>query len=203
MDLNKTSVLPEYVVIVNGPPRSGKDTIAEYLSSRYGFVVKSFKDALYDETAKRYSVTRDWILNGYEDNKDLPHDELGGKTKREALIDTSENEIKVKHGSDFFGQRAAESCLNDKSNANIVFPDGGFEEEVVPVSWVSKRIFLIRIYRPGKTFDGDSRSYLSGDNFQYVYDVHNGGTLDELYQKVDHFLELTHWKMPNEPDTGR
>ena len=167
-------------IILNGPPRCGKDTLAAIISEDLGFTIHSFKDTLYDETAKRYGVTREWILTDYEENKDSPHEELSGKTKREALIDTSENHIKVNFGSDYFGVKAAERAA---ANTMVVFPDGGFESEVGPVSAITETMVLVRITREGKSFEGDSRNYLTGsaeDHFDIVIDISNDGTLDDL-----------------------
>lgn len=178
MDLNPLNV----AIILNGPPRCGKDTIAAYLNEYYAFDIRSFKQALFAETAKYYGVSLEWILDGYEDNKDSSHPELNNITKRQALIHVSENVIKPHYSKDFFGRRAAESCRGAKL---VAFPDGGFEEEIGPVAAISSAIYLVRIHRPGKTFDGDSRSYLSGDKFDGVFDVDNDQGLDELYRNVD------------------
>ena len=42
-------------VVLNGPPGSGKDTLAEAMSV-YGYTPRSFKEQLYVDTAQHFGV---------------------------------------------------------------------------------------------------------------------------------------------------
>lgn len=143
------------VIILNGPPGSGKDTIAELLV-QHGFTHECFKAPLYPLTAMMYGVTTEWFKEVATDRilKEQPFDELNcGMTPRMALIDTSENQIKPYMGKDFFGLLAA-----SRVKGNTVFSDGGFEEEIEPMIQ-QHSAWIFRLHREGFTFEGDSRSY--------------------------------------------
>lgn len=45
------------VVGLTGLPRSGKDTVADYLVQEYGFTKFAFADAVYEEVAEAFGVT--------------------------------------------------------------------------------------------------------------------------------------------------
>lgn len=50
------------IIGLHGPARAGKDTIADYLVSRYGFVKFAFSDALYAEVAAAYALPDESLL---------------------------------------------------------------------------------------------------------------------------------------------
>ena len=80
-----------------GPAGSGKDSIADYLAERYGFVKFSFSDALYREVVEAFSLPGDSLLRD-RNTKDTP-------TERLALVDCLDDEFigvavqHIPHGS--------------------------------------------------------------------------------------------------------
>lgn len=143
-------------VIMNGPPRSGKDHAAKFLCNKYGWNHLEFKHQLFVETCERFGVSLSWFMEDYDTNKDEPQAELEGMSKRQALIDTSENHIKLTKGKDYFGV-----CASNKLVEGVnVFSDGGFVEELQPIVEKSDNVIIVQIYRPGCSFDNDSRQYL-------------------------------------------
>jgi len=52
------------IIGLHGPARAGKDTIADYLVSRYGFLKFAFSDALYREVADAYALPDESLLRG-------------------------------------------------------------------------------------------------------------------------------------------
>lgn len=50
------------VIGLHGPARAGKDTIADYLVSQYGFLKFAFSDALYREVAAAYGLPDESLL---------------------------------------------------------------------------------------------------------------------------------------------
>jgi hypothetical protein len=168
------------VVFINGPAGSGKDTVAGILSDVFGYrtlkmvapAEEAFKAffGLDDETYRRMR----------EQEKAVPQERLFGRTPRRCLISISEEWAKPAFGADVFG-RLAGIKVSASGSLRIAFSDAGFKEEILVASQdpsISKSV-LIRMHRSGKTFDGDSRSYVRGFDFPEL-DVYNDGTLHEL-----------------------
>lgn len=157
-------------LILNGPPNSGKDTLA-LLLVKHGYTKMAMKDQLYIDTAKLFDVDYDAFVARASDRilKEEPWPAIGDCTPREALIYTSEFVIKPNHGDDYFGLAAAEACK--KQNATFaVFSDGGFESEIPPLQAAYKNLFICRLHRNGCTFEGDSRTYMPDSPF--TFDLH-------------------------------
>lgn len=193
------------VTILNGPPGSGKDTLADMLieEAKAGGVKNvhhlRFKDVLYQETAEHFDVPIGYLIEVASDTiqKEKPLSVLQGKTPREALIHVSENIIKPLHGDDYFGRKTKEKMLSlvsgDEFEINyFVISDSGFYEELYALCGphIDDLIF-VKIHRDGHSFKGDSRKYLSTGvveaiiNYTEVrngteYVIHNDGSLQEL-----------------------
>jgi hypothetical protein len=151
------------LIIFNGPPGSGKDEACQFLAFLYGFKHMSFKDKLFEETIKFFGVSREWFFQGYEgrSKKETPEELLNGLSRREALIFVSEDIIKPRYGSDYFGKVAAE---NIDSVSDYCFSDGGFIDEITPIiNRIGKNnMCIVQLYRQGCCFKNDSRNYING-----------------------------------------
>lgn len=185
------------VVILNGPAGSGKDEAASYLQAKGNttlgvpFAHQEFKKRLFDITKTIYNVSdEDWNNLYTRENKESSSDLLRGLSPRQALIFVSEEVIKPKYGSQYFGNAAVE-CL--KHNHVNVFSDGGFIEELRPI--ISKigvsNVLVLRIFREGCSFAGDSRNYLPVDVGPIVVDILNNGTKEEYYCTLEY--EIARW----------
>lgn len=111
-------------------------------------------------------------------------------SSRKALILISEFVIKPSYGGDYFGRCRAESI---DLGGNQLYIDGscGFAEELIPliIKLGQENILLIRVHRPGHTFEGDSRDYILGRAITNTHDVHNDGTEAEYNEKVKTLVE--------------
>lgn len=182
------------IILVNGAPGVGKDTVANYLSNiqprRCVFVHKKFaapiKDAIHGTFGKFHEHEKDkevyWLKN---------------MTPRQLYIAFSEEFLKPIFGDTIFGKLAVRELMDarkfDKELQDrlvVVFSDCGFESEIRPViSYIgSDNVLLLRLHREGHTFDGDSRSYVELDKID-TFDVYNDGTVEELQTKVKGIVE--------------
>ena len=156
------------IYVLNAPPNAGKDTIADILVDKHGAIKASFKHALYKCTSYEFKMDLDKLikLSTDRDTKEVYCNELG-MSPREALIYTSEQVIKPKHGADYFGNQAAKSILaNNIASELIVFSDGGFESEIAPLTKIATTT-IVRLYGRGN-FINDSRDYIVHPMFRYM-----------------------------------
>lgn len=200
------------IIIFNGPPSTGKDEACNYLKKEKNFTHVEFKDALFTETCKYFSVSKDWFMENYNDRsvKERKEVVLGDRSRREALIHVSENIIKPKYGKEFFGQKVSEN-LND--NVEYCFSDGGFKEELFPIinKVGAENICLVQLTRKGCDFSTDSRRYLNGNIVEEfiiqeethivsahilpesfpvrTYRIHNNGSVEQLNEAIEAVYE--------------
>lgn len=162
------------IILLNGPPSSGKDTAAKFL-------VNNIKDCKLDKFA-RVLKERTHALYGfpqrdfmyYELIKDVPSSDFYGLTPRQAYIKVSENYFKPTHGNRVFGSILCQE-LDKVSEEIIAISDSGFAEEaeVVIEKYGPGNVLLIKIHREGCTFKEDSRNYIEL-NVKYNWVINKG-----------------------------
>lgn len=150
------------VVILNGPPGVGKDVLARMLIKE-GWVIKQFKDELYKNTAMYYGISVVDLIDicNKRELKEVPNPVFGGLSPRQALIHVSEAIMKPQYGSGVFGELLADAAFEHRF---VIVPDGGFKAEMQAVEMFHE-LTVIRLFRDGMTFEGDSRSYAQPDWF--------------------------------------
>jgi hypothetical protein len=168
------------VLILNGPPGCGKDTIARLLCKFAPVLQGEFKEILYLHTAMLLSKIGDDIVgdSGYfglsaeevrernEDRelKDTPW--IGGLSVRRWLQITSEMVVKKDRGQDYFGVASADRWHS--KGTDHVISDCGFIEEVDAVvdRFGAENVYVIRLHREGFSFAVDTRYYIKYSNAQ-------------------------------------
>lgn len=162
------------LILINGAPRSGKDTAGKAICASvsawaahrghgqmvamYGMSwhLKEATHTLYGHPGRRHDY--------YEQVKDLSHIDFFGLSPRQAYIDVSEKDMKPRHGKDVFGRIYLRRIAPLDADV-IVSADAGFEPEWQPViaKYGAENLFLIRVHAEGRgrTFAGDSRSYIT------------------------------------------
>lgn len=165
------------IILLNGPPRVGKDTIGAALSGLFSqdfhVVQRKISKILKEETHRHYHLVWEdgtpYTFNHYEDMKDTPLPEFDGRTPREAYIHLSEDIMKPSRGKDIFGRLILKELQQDEQDARtkgkrlmVILTDSGFMDEILPISdyFGAKNLLLFQLYRIGTGFAGDSRSYL-------------------------------------------
>ena len=164
------------VIILNAPPRSGKDTIAKLLAVQFGAEPAMFKASMF-KIVQAMIGDRNFVrfMEVYEtDAKGTERlDFLGGKTCREMMIWVSEDVVKPVFGKRHFGNLSAES-LENRPESLYVFSDGGFPDEIESLLDAGHQVNIFRLYRTGFDFSKDSRDYI------HMNDRWGGGRLAEF-----------------------
>lgn len=151
------------VIILNGPPLSGKDTIGRSIINRLGWGHLEFKRELYKVAGAISGMSTERFEALHNADKCCSHKRLGDMSTREYLIWASECVTKPRHGTGVFGLRAAEAVASS-DHSILVATDGGFGPEVDAVAKVAD-VIVVQIERDGRTFAGDSRKYVGTSDF--------------------------------------
>lgn len=165
------------ILILNAPPRAGKDYLGNYLNSVYpNSEVVKFAEYLKLATHGLYGVIdsegRIAPAHFLESVKDEPSDLFYGLTPRQAYIAVSERFFKVIYDKSFFGERLVEKI--ERSNAELfIVTDGGFVEEIQPLidHFTEDNIKILHLFRTGCSFDNDSRDYIPSSNSITFYNT--------------------------------
>lgn len=185
------------IIILNGPPGCGKDTIADYLTDhRYPAVKASFKQPMFDIAFAMLGVYRyDEFIDLYNDReqKEKPQEILQGKSPRQFMIWISEEVMKPVFGEQYFGWRMVEQ-INEIYSDLAIIVTGGFPEEIKPLIKAGHKVHICRLHREGYTFDGDSRNYIDMGDYHhrlkhYDFTLHDG----EPEKTVEEIIETVQW----------
>lgn len=184
--------MSEAFIIFNGPPRCGKDLAKETLKSFYDNyshnvtpIILTFSTVLQHSVPVLYAIDLDEWKERYEsDLKDEPWDKLFGISQRQAVIELAENHLKRLHGPEVFTwimNNLIENYRQQYDDKLLFLMDTGFDREFQ--SFVknigSDKCVYVRVDRPGKNFDNDSRSYISNQyltDLKYIVRLENNGT---------------------------
>lgn len=160
------NILSPVVVAINGPPYSGKSTLASELVDLFPGVGTERKMAMPIDHGLRNTLGISQVIWDYlrEEGKEGPI-MLGSKTTvRKALINFSEDFMKPTFGDDIFGRIAAERIVEDFHLGGmkvVAISDTGFQKEYEAVYKRCQeegfRIILVQCQKEGCTFEGDSR----------------------------------------------
>jgi hypothetical protein len=158
-----------FIIGFNGPPRSGKDTVATALAALLDSeginILPVHKLALAATMRDGAAAILGMNLTDrqYAEIKDVPLELLGGKSFRRFMIDMSEVFVKGVYGRDFWSRlmyHRNKSWWNGKP-AILIVTDIGFSDEVQFFCEHSRLYLNVRIDRPGCDFSLDSRNYVA------------------------------------------
>lgn len=178
------------IIILNGPPGCGKDTLAELLQRIFGTgtaKITTFKEPMFQIAMAMTGMSREeWFaMYNNRDLKERRQRELCDKTVRDFMIWISEGIVKPMFGEEQFGKLASKQV---QPHGVTIFSDGGFPAEVRELHnncYKSHMIYIVRLHRGGFSFDGDSRQYLYGERFHtldYIdYNLHDGCAADDAF----------------------
>ena len=115
-----------------------------------------------------------------------------GLSQREFLIKISEEWFKPVFGKDFYAKEAGEAAASELLWDNsVVFSDVGFQEEFDTIKSIvgKENILLVRLYREGINWNGDSRGYLKNPDWEV--DIKNNGSVEEVVEYIKNEIK---WK---------
>lgn len=176
------------IIFLNGPPRSGKDTTAKLIRNNTPAQTIKFAQPLYDAACWMFKMTQPEL----ERKKDTCINPEYPYTYRNFMQDLSEKVIKSNLGKDFFGKLAA-TKISESSASVIGISDAGFTYEVEScVNELAKKEVCFtaevwRVHRPGYTFEGDTREWVTTD-LMLEEDIYNDGSIDDLNAKTVELL---------------
>lgn len=177
-------------LLLNGPPRSGKDTIGRMLwamAPDLGLVCGKFADPIVRFMSAVFSVDM-----RRDDLKDIPDNSLLGKTPREVAIAYSERFCKPLFGESYFGGEAVELLkrMETFGQQMVVFTDSGFVSEAIPVldHLGAANVLKVTLTRPGCSFVNDSRDHWTHLSIPELRFHNRMPTLDGLRDQLE--LEL-------------
>lgn len=187
------------LILLNAPPRSGKDAIARYLLDEgegSQFILDRMSMPIKQAFAGLMSASIDYYGNvdGYEADKAKPIPLLGNASYRQWQIDFSEHFMKPLYGSHVFAKLFLDRLSNygaawtpKSPELIVVVPDCGFqlEYDTLIAELPPEDIALFHIHRPGCIWWGDSREWVHPNNpLTFFRDIHNNGTLTDLHTQA-------------------
>jgi len=187
--------MPRYILI-NGAPRSGKDTIAKHFINTYP--KRSFFERFSRPHKEAFAAMACADIDEWFDVPLYEHDKSAiipwlGVSYRQWQIDFSEKFMKPLYGNDIFGRMLVDRTTGFFESHHVIIPDCGFQIEVDCLK--DEKCLLIRFERQGCTFENASREHVDPAPGWTHITLHNNGTPKELEQAsaiyINSWLEKT------------
>jgi len=149
-------------MILNGPPRCGKDTAANAIEEYFGEdICKHIKLS----APLKYIVSNvfGFSVEQLEHDKDITHKELS-MSYRDAQIHTF-NQLVPVFGEDWLG-RWTVNQLGKYDQSFFVISDGGRTADILPFlrELSPENLLIVQIMREGCSFTNGIRSYIAANN---------------------------------------
>lgn len=159
------------VILLNGPPRCGKDTVGRIIDATVSesVLICKFAALMKERTHALYGLFgaegRPLRADHFESRKDEGLQEFCGHSPRQAYIFVGEA-MKAQHGQDYWGKLLRDQ-IERRAEEVAVVTDCGFlpESEVMIDRFGSAGVALIRVQRNGCDFSRDSRGMISLSRF--------------------------------------
>lgn len=156
-----------FVVAFNGPPESGKDTLAEMLAEvmdSEGVSLPIRMESLSMPLRLIAYQMVGWPMNGIDGEQYATFKKTWfpefERTGREILIDVSERFLKPTYGITVMAKMLL--SRNENFHGILLVRDNGFQIEVDPIADAvgPRNLFVVQVHRAGKDFSKDSREWV-------------------------------------------
>ena len=143
------------IILLNGPPGCGKDTIAKIIKKKIGSKDYKMSKPIKDAFSALFGIQGQLLHELLEERKDEAFFTANANiTPREVLIKLSEDFMKPLFGDDCFGQVAINN-LGKIAWKHLTISDCGFNAEVPPITKAHgcDKVKAILISRDGCQWD--------------------------------------------------
>ncbi len=184
-----------HVLLLNGPPQCGKDTVANYLVGAYPNVYHT-KIARPLQRAVAGLFNKSWHELEHMKDETIVYgtDIVSDYTYRDVMIALSEHVLKPL--GTMFLMNQLKKRLDEKglfqSEAVVVVSDLGFQSEFETfVDWVGEdNVTIVTIHRPDCNFDRDSRSHIRHENHERGFGLINNRDKKYLYSLIEAVVSM-------------
>lgn len=182
-------------ILLNGPPRSGKDTLAHMLKDHIGAdraTVMQFSEPLKRAVHAMYGMPLDTPAKVFDDVKHIPQDALSGKIPREEYV-VWWNRICEQYGEEHFGRvLLTKAGLSGKDY--IIISDCGRRGEPMPLIRAvgPENVLLVQLYLGGTDFGEDGRDYVDLRDLDVLV-WHAWNLRDDLNYMFEGTLKGIYW----------
>lgn len=151
--------------LLNGPPRSGKDTVGAIIASAVGNCLGLKLAAELKERAHEAYRLHGLPHDYFEEVKEEPTGEFHGLSPRQVYIDFHERYLKPVHGPEILGllllARLRERRGLRFETMNAVVTDAGDDAQCLPLVevWGADNTTLIRLEHPKATWTDNRRPF--------------------------------------------
>jgi hypothetical protein len=149
--------MSKIIILLNGPPKCGKDTIGNLLT----LMLPSVELIKFAEPLRVFIKTTLGICDSELEATKDDFNPLFDMTIRQAMIAYSENFLKPTFGDSMLGRIAAQKIIQLRADV-VVVTDSGFAGEARELvnEFGPAAVILVHLHREGTSFDGDSRSHI-------------------------------------------
>jgi hypothetical protein len=189
------------IILLNGPPGSGKDTAAEFIILALGNskvhhdkLSKPLKSSL--RTIFNFSITEMRALEAYKDHSNGP--EYGDLSWRQMQIEMFKS-LEASYGPRVLGHLFVRRN-RDNAKRHTVISDAGRTIEIQPIieSNPFDQIGCIHLSRPECDYSNDIREYIDTKDIGHVEDVNNKYDLELFKAQIRKVLRK--WELLDDED---
>ena len=173
-----------------GKKRSGKDLVADYLVSKYGYEKNKIASDLKAVVKLLFNFTDQQLEDNTKDNVD-PRWNITPRTAMQ-FIGTDVMQIQIQKIMPHVGRKFWIDSFLKKivaTNDRIVISDIRFKHEYEAIKRASKRFLMIRIERPSSCEADNHSSETEFAEIPVDIVIKNEGTIDELTSQISRLVD--------------